>query len=244
MPAITPKDRDILARRNTIYIDTESEKSTGEVGGFVPQMGVSMLGLFDYTKWRNLGGLQFATTPGDVAPIINRRPALWVGHNLIRYDLPVMAWAGYLDDLFTTEQKQSFLEKCEAGESNGSLGVRIASMLARRDIEIVDTQEVGQDVLGFRPGLGGFLKPHGLSKLDAGIDAPGMARRGEWGRLATYLAGDVRGGTTVFEVFLGCDQIEFDGRNGLVSKQVPPSWARRRQEILTPPKAVQQGLFG
>lgn len=243
MPAITPKLRDVLATRGVVYIDTESQHSTSEVGGFVPQMGVSMLGLFDYRKWRTLGALRFATSPGDVLDVLGQRPSLWAGHNLIRYDLAVMAWAGYLDHLFSPDQKKDFVRLAEEGKTNGELGSRIVTMLKRREIEVIDTQEVGQDILGFRPGLGGFLEPHGLGKLDAGIDAPGMARRGEWGRLATYLAGDVRGGTTVLEVMLGLDEIPFMGRDGLIKKKVPPSWVRRREEILTPPKAVQQGLF-
>lgn len=243
MPAITQEQREVLGRRNAIYIDTESERATTEVGGYVPKMGVSMLGLFDWSQVRNLNGLRFATTPGDVADVINRRPAIWVGHNIIRYDLAVMAWAGYLDDLFAKQQKKDFVDMVESGKTNNDLGARIVTMLKRREIEVVDTQEVGQDILGFRPKLDDFLKPHGLSKLGAGADAPGMARRGEWGRLATYLAGDVRGGLTVFEMFLGMDELLYAGRDGLIRKPVTPSWIRRRDEILTPPKAVQAGLF-
>ncbi len=243
MPAITQKQRDALGARNVVYIDTEAKLDTSEAGGWTPRMGVSMLGLFDYRRWRTLGGLRFATVPGDTLDVLSRRPAVWAGHNLIGYDLAVMAWAGYLDPLFTPEQKKAFTDAVEAGKTNSDLCPRVRAMLSRREIEIIDTMEIGRDMLNFRPKLDGYLGPVGMSKLDSGADAPGMARRGEWGRLTTYLAGDVCGGTTVLEMFLGRDELEYAGRQGVVSTPVGYSWKRRREELLTMPSVVQQEMF-
>jgi len=235
--------RSVLARRNCVVIDTESARSTAEVGGWMPAMGVSALGMFDYVHHDDLFGLRFATEPLDVAEQLARRPALWVGYSISRYDLAVMCEAGYVE--LTSDERTSYEAARDRGDDCRAISPRIRTWLARRDVRVLDLIDVGEALVGHRPRLDGFLRGLGLGKTDAGAEAPRWAREGRWGRMMTYLGADVRGTLMLFEALLTRDRLRYWSARDERWVQIRvegTAWESMRAEILVPPRAVQQDL--